>query len=88
MEDPISVYTAARNYIRDGEEAGWLEFVYQYANGRNSVALVDLPTIEEAYNYLVDYPLYNWQEYEIHPLVDVEFSFEKGLKQMAAMAMN
>ena len=88
MEDPITIYTAARDYINQAFDEGKLECVYQYADGRQAMAIAEVDDMEELYKYLHGYPLFFWQDYEIHPLVDVDFSFELGLQRMTAMAVN
>lgn len=84
--DLAALYQAAQDYLNRAAEDGLLDSVYQYASGRGAVAIVDVGSGEQLWEMISAYPLAFAQEYEVIPLVDVNFTFDKALELLTTAA--
>ena len=82
LDDPFMATKAARDYLHQGMTDGLIECVYQFSSGNRAMAIAEADTAEELWETLTTYPLYEVQDYEVHPLTDVDFVFEKYLKRL------
>jgi muconolactone delta-isomerase len=82
LPDPIAALQASKEYLDAMLADGSLDFVYQFASGDQAVAVVNADSAEEIWKKLTAYPLSPIQEYEVHPLADVNYVFEKSLERM------
>ena len=86
LKNPVAASETAREAIKAGLADGSLDFVYQFADGRRAVAIANAKSAEELWETLTSYPLYSLQDYEVHPLVDVDFIFARTLERMKKAA--
>ncbi len=80
--DPIVADKAAREGLKAALADGRMDCVYQFADGRRAVSIVNAESAEAVWEMLTSYPLYSVQDYEVHPLVDIDFVFNKALERM------
>ena len=85
LPDPIAALQASKEYLDVMLADGSLDFVYQFASGHQAVAVVNAETAEEMWEKLTAYPLSPVQVYEVHPLADINYVFEKNLERMQQM---
>jgi hypothetical protein len=85
-EDPVAASKAARAALKASVADGRMDCVYQFADGRRAVAIMNAESAEAVWERLTAYPLYSLQDYEVHPLVDVDFVFERTLERMKEAA--
>ena len=86
LEDPVAARKAAREEIKASLADGRNDCVYQFADGRRAVAIANAESAEAIWERLTSYSLYALQDYEVHPLVDVDFVFERTLERMKEAA--
>ena len=86
LENPVAARKATRAELKAGVADGRLDCVYQFADGRRGVAIANEESAEAMWERLTSYPLYALQDYEVHPLVDVDFVFERTLERMKRAA--
>jgi hypothetical protein len=86
LENPVAARKAAREEIKASLADGRMDCAYQFADGRRAVAIVNAESAEAIWEFLTSYSLYSLQDYEVHPLVDVDFVFERTLERMKKAA--
>lgn len=82
LADPFAALKASKEYLDGMLADGSLDFVYQFASGHQAVAVVNAASTEEIWDKLTAYPLSPVQEYEVHPLADINYVFEKSIERM------
>ena len=82
LENPVAASETAREAIKAGLADGSLDCVYQFTDGRRAVAIANAKSAEELWESLTSYPFYSLQDYEVHPLIDVDFVFARTLERM------
>ena len=85
LPDPIAALQAAKEYIDAMLADGSLDCIYQFTNGNQGVAVANADSAEELWENLTAYPFSPVQEYEVHPLADVNYVLEKNLERMQQM---
>jgi len=86
LEDPVAANKAAREALKAGLADGSMDCVYQFADGRRAVVIANAASAEEVWEMLTSYPLHPLQEYEVHPLVDIDYVFRRSLERMEEAA--
>jgi muconolactone delta-isomerase len=86
LEDPVAARKAAREGIKAALADGRMDCAYQFASGRRAVSILNAESAEEVWERLTSYPLYSLQDYEVHPLVDVDYIFSRVLERMKEAA--
>ena len=86
VDDPIAASKAAREALKAGLADGSMDCVYQFADGRKAVVIANAASAEEVWEMLTSYPLYPLQDYEVHPLVDVDYVFGRSIERMEEAA--
>jgi hypothetical protein len=88
MPPPPEVLRAAKDWIDRKRSDGTFETVYGFAAG-GGVSIGEADSAEQLMTDLREYPLSMTVEYEIHPLVEVDYSFDdmiERLEQLQAQA--
>ena len=81
-EDFSATIEAAREYLNMALAEGRLDCSYMFASGRQSVLIANAESHEELCDWLQAHPAYpNW-DFEIHPLVDINFHLDKVTEGM------
>jgi muconolactone delta-isomerase len=86
LANPIAAYEAAREFLKAGLADGRIDCVYQFADGRRAVTIGNADSAEEIWEALTSYPLSPFQEYEVYPLVDTAYVFDKAIERMKKAA--
>ncbi len=81
-EDFRATIQAAREYLNTALAQGRLDCIYQFASGRQGVLIANAESPEELCDWLQAHPAYpNW-DFEIHPLVDINFYLDRVTEGM------
>jgi hypothetical protein len=83
---PIAAYEAAQDVLKAALAEGRIDCIYQFADGRRGVTIVNAESGEALWETLYFYPLFSVQDYEVYPLVDVNFVFDKAIERMKKAA--
>lgn len=82
LEEPLTVLKDAHAYLKASLEEGVFDCIYQFANGREAVAIANANSAEKLWERLTGYPLYSVQTFEVHPLVDLDHVFATNLARL------
>jgi muconolactone delta-isomerase len=82
----IAVFEAAKEVLNKGLADGSVDCAYQFADGRRGVSIVNAESAEALWEMLDSYPFYSVQDYEVHPLADVNYVVDKAIKRMKQAA--
>jgi muconolactone delta-isomerase len=85
-ENPVALYKAAREAIETALADGSLDCAYQFAHPGRSVSINNADSAEELWERIAAYPLAPFLEFEVHPLADVMYVFDKSIERMEKMA--
>ena len=88
LDDPLTIMKAAQDFLKTAVDEGVLDFVYEFATGDKAVAIANVDSAEELFERLTAYPLYTMQEYEVYPLADLDFVFEKRINYLQQLVLN
>ena len=81
-EDFPAAIQAVRAYLNTALAERRLDCVYQFASGRQGVLIANAESHEDVCAWLQAHPAYpNW-DFEIHPLVDIDFYLDKVMEGM------
>jgi muconolactone delta-isomerase len=82
----IAVFQAGKQ--RDSAElaAGGMDLQYFYADGSGGFAIVNGDSHEEVYDKLLEAPYYAFMDWEVIPLIDSIYGFDKLIEMMQKMA--
>ena len=72
-EDFRATLEAAQEYLNTALAEGRLDCIYMYADGRRSVLIANAETPEDIYGWLQAHPAYPSWDFEVHPLVDINY---------------
>ena len=81
LKDPLATNKAAKAFIEEMLASGQFECAYQFVTG-GGIAIANIDSAEEMWQKLVEYPLYSQFDWEVEPLVDLNFVFEKAIARM------
>ena len=86
LDDPIAAREAAREAFAAALRDGSVDCAYQFASGRRAVTIANADKAEEIWDALMSYPLSSQQEYEVHPLVDLDYVFQRTTERIKKAA--
>jgi len=85
LPDPLAALQESKEYLDAMLADGRLDCIYQFVNGHQAVGVANADSAEELWENLTAYPFSPVQEYEVHPLADVNYVFDKGIERLQKM---
>jgi len=82
LSDPVAANQAAKEDIKAAMESGLFECAYQFITG-GGFAIANADTGEALWAALTAYPLYQQFDWQVKPLVDLGFVFDKSLERLS-----
>lgn len=77
-ELPLEKVRAAKAYIDARRKRGVIEAIYVFPGG-GGITIFNAASHKALMDDLTSYPLFNWVEFEVRPLVEVDDYFAKAL---------
>ena len=74
--DALTLYQTAEEWLDSALKSGQIDCVYQRVGG-GGVAIVNADTAEELWEGIASYPLTAQLEFQVEPLVDVRYAFNR-----------
>jgi muconolactone delta-isomerase len=80
------ILSAFKDWMHERQNAGQVEAVFSYAEGRGGCGIINVTSHEELNEMLVSGPMGPFTNYEVRALSDFDQSIGNGIRAVEAMA--